>query len=65
MDLLFKDVVKEKYYLLGIFLLLFLFLMIYFSILEDLRVVAQEDLEILVNEDDKVISETFGMILLY
>jgi small-conductance mechanosensitive channel len=56
MDLLFKDVIKEKYYFRGLFL--FLLLITSISILENLTVIAQEDLEILINEDSEVISET-------
>ena len=54
--MLFKDVIKEKYYFQGLFL--FLLLITSFSILENLTVIAQEDLEILINEDSEVISET-------
>src|SRR5215208_6412143 len=50
MDLLFKDVIKEKYYFRGFFL--FLLLITSFSILENLTVIAQEDLEILINEGE-------------
>lgn len=53
---IFKDVIKEKYYFRGLFL--FLLLITSFSILENLTVIAQEDLEILINEDSEVISET-------
>jgi hypothetical protein len=59
MDLFFKDVVKEKDYFLSLFFLILLFLMTNFSILEELTVEAQEDLEILVNEDEGI-SETDG-----
>jgi small-conductance mechanosensitive channel len=56
MDLLFRDVIKEKYYFRGLFL--FLLLITSFSILENLTVIAQEDLGILINEDSEVIRET-------
>ncbi len=59
MDLLFKDVVKEKDYFLSLFFLILLLLMTNFSILEELTVEAQEDLEILVDEDEGI-SETDG-----
>ena len=57
--LLFKDVVKEKDYFLSLFFIIFLLLITNFSILENLTVEAQEDLEILVNEDEGI-SETDG-----
>ena len=59
MDLLFKDIVKEKVYFLNFISLILLFSITNFSIFEELSVEAQEDLEILVNEDD-IISETDG-----
>jgi small-conductance mechanosensitive channel len=59
MDLLFKDIKKEKVYFLNFIFLILLFSMTNFSILEKLAVGAQEDLEILVNEDDGI-SETDG-----
>ena len=59
MDLFFKDVVKEKDYFLSLFFLILLFLMTNFSILEELTVEAQEDLEILVNEEEGI-TETDG-----
>jgi small-conductance mechanosensitive channel len=59
MDLFFKDVVKEKDYFLSLFFLILLFLMTNFSILEELTVQAQEDLEILVNEEEGI-TETDG-----
>ena len=53
MDLLFKDIIKEKDDFLSLSFLLLLFLITNFSILEELTVGAQEeDLEILVNEND-------------
>ncbi len=55
MSLLFKAVVKD--YLLNLNFISFLLLLTHFSIL---TVEAQEDLEILVNEDDGVISENYG-----
>jgi small-conductance mechanosensitive channel len=52
-ELLFKDIIKEKDDFLSLFFLLLLFLITNFSILEELTVGAQEeDLEILVNEND-------------
>lgn len=52
MDLLFKDIVKEKFYFLNLFFLIPLFLLTNFFIFEDLAVDAQEELEILVNKED-------------
>jgi small-conductance mechanosensitive channel len=57
MDLFFKDVVKEKVYFLNFLFLILLFSITNFSISEELPVGAQEDLEILVNEDEGI-SET-------
>ena len=57
MDLLFKNILQKRYYSLGFITLLFLLLITNFSILEALTVIAQEEIEILVNEDE-VISET-------
>ena len=51
MGLLFKDIVKEKVYFLNFIILILLFSITNFSILEELSVGAQEDLEILVNEN--------------
>jgi small-conductance mechanosensitive channel len=52
MDVLFKNILQKQYYFLDFITLLLLLLITIFSILEDLTVVAQEDLEILVNEND-------------
>ena len=57
MDLLFKNILQKQYYFLDFITLLLLLLITSFSILEDLKVIAQEDLDILVNEEE-VISET-------
>jgi len=57
MDLLFKNILQKRYYYLGFITLLFLLVITSFSILENLTVIAQEEIEILVNEDE-VISET-------
>jgi small-conductance mechanosensitive channel len=51
MDLLFKDIVKEKDDFLNLVFPIILFLITIFSIFEESPVGAQEDLEILVNED--------------
>ena len=53
MDMLFKNILQKQYYFLNFITLLVLLLITSFSILEDLTVVAQEDLEILVNENDE------------
>jgi small-conductance mechanosensitive channel len=57
MDLLFKNILQKQYYFLDFITLLLLLLITNFSTLEDLTVIAQEDLDILVNEDE-AISET-------
>ena len=57
MNLLSKNILQKQYYFLNFITLLLLLYITIFSILEDLTVIAQEDLDILVNEDE-VISET-------
>jgi small-conductance mechanosensitive channel len=54
MYLLFKDGVKKQYYFLYHYTLLFLLLVIGSYTLEDLTVIAQEEMEILVNEDEVI-----------
>ena len=53
----FKNILQKQYYFLDSITLLFLLLITSFSISEDLTVIAQEDLDIFVKEDE-VISET-------
>ncbi len=55
MNLLSKKILQKQYYFLDF--IIFLLLITSFSILEDLTVIAQEDLDIFVNEDE-VTSET-------
>jgi small-conductance mechanosensitive channel len=57
MYLLIKNRLQKQYYFLDFITLLLLLLITSFSILEALTVIAQEEMEILVNEDE-VISET-------
>ena len=47
MDMLFKNILQKQYYFLDFITFLLLLLITSFSILEDLTVLAQEDLEIL------------------
>ena len=64
MYLLFKNVVKKQYYSLNFIITSLLLLLIAVSSTLDLTAIAQEELEILVNEDDEVISETGEDVLL-
>src|SRR5687768_14820529 len=57
MDLLFINILQKQYYFLDFITLLVLLLITSSSILDDLTVIAQEDLEIFVNEEE-IISET-------
>ena len=51
MSMLFKNILQKQYYFLDFITFLLLLLITSFSILEDLTVLAQEDLEILINEN--------------
>jgi hypothetical protein len=53
MGLLFKNILQKQYYFLDF--IIFLLLITSFSISEDLTVIAQEELDILVNEDEIII----------